>query len=144
MLPFDTLFMDLAGKEVRVIHSRNSPDLPPGTFLFRELYCSQTGCDCRRVMLHVFWVEQGRTVASVNYAFERPKPPFDDEPQIFLDPLNPQSNLSEVFCAMFQQMIAADRPYHERLVRHYELWKSVVDDSNHPQHAALRKATTHG
>jgi hypothetical protein len=138
MLPFDTLFMDLAGKEVRVIHSVNSPDLPLGTYIFREFFCGESGCDCRRVILHVVRVERRQTVASINYSFEPAQPPFDDEPQVFLDPLNPQSQHSEVFRVLFENMITSDRGYHDRLVRHYQMWKRVIDDPLHPDHSKIR------
>lgn len=145
MIPFDTLFMELAGQEVRVIHARRDDDLPDGTFLFRELFCSEAGCDCRRVILHVYWVERKQTVASINYAFEPPQPPFADEGQLFLDPLNPQSDLSEVFYDLFERMITSDRAYHDRLVRHYTLWKHAIDDPSHPDQdilSAIRRGKT--
>jgi predicted nuclease of restriction endonuclease-like (RecB) superfamily len=66
------------------------------------------------------------------------KPPFDDEPQMFLDPINPQSDVSDVLFDMFEKRIATDRGYHDRLVRHYEMWKQVVDDPAHPDHAKVR------
>lgn len=144
MLPFDVLFMELAGKEVRVVRSFDASDLPHGTFLFRELFCSKPQCDCRRVILHVHWVEQKTTVASINYAFEPPSPPYEDEGQMFLDPLNPQSGLSETFFDLFQDMIATDRAYHDRLVRHYDMWKAVVDDPKSPHQARLKKVKRHG
>jgi hypothetical protein len=82
MISFDALFGGLAGKETRVIRAiGNDADLPKGTYALRELYCSEPGCDCRRVILHVYWVERKRTVASINYAFEPPKLPFEDEGQ---------------------------------------------------------------
>lgn len=138
MMPFDTVFMDIAEKEVRVIHARRDEDLPNGTFLFREMFCADTGCDCRRVILHVYWVEEKQTVASINYAFEPPVAPYEDEGQMFLDTLNPQSWLSETFLSTFTKMIGSDRAYHDRLVRHYTMWKQVVDDPAHPRHKNLR------
>jgi hypothetical protein len=79
-----------------------------------------------------------RVVATINYAFEPSKPPFDDEPQVFLDPINPQSDKSEVLVGVFEKLITSDRGYHDRLVRHYALWKSVVDDPAHPDHRKVR------
>lgn len=35
-------------------------------------------------------------------------------------------------------MIAADRTYHDRLVRHYMMWKGIVDDQSHPDQARIR------
>jgi len=111
MMPFDTVFPDLAKTEVRVIHALDHDELPKGAYLFRELYCNEPECDCRRVLLQVYWAEGKRLAATINYAFEPAKPPFDDEPQIFLDPINPQSDVSDVLFDMFEEMIATDRAY---------------------------------
>lgn len=138
MLPFDTLFPERAADEVRVIHALRHDELPQGTYLFRELYCAEPGCDCRRVVLRVTRAEDKRVAATIGYAFEPPEPPFDDEPQAFLDPINPQGEAAGALLDMFEDMIATDRAYRDRLVRHYEMWKSVVDDPEHPDHAKLR------
>jgi hypothetical protein len=135
LLPFDAAFPDLAANEVRVIHSMEHPGLPKGAHLFREHYCDEPRCDCRRVLQHVMWAERKRVVAAINCAFEAPD---DDEPQMFLDPPNPQSELSGVLFDMFEKMIANDRAYHDRLVRHCALWKQIVDDPQHPDHAEVR------
>ena len=83
-------------------------------------------------MLNVVDTETGERAATISYAFEPPKPPFDDEGQVFLDPLNGQSDLSNALLELFENMIRNDRPYHDRLVRHYKMWKAVVDDPTHP------------
>ena len=77
-------------------------------------------------------------VASVSYAFEPAGPPHQDEPQFFLDPFNPQSELSDTFFTMVKEMIESDAGYRARLQRHYEMWKRVVDDSTHPDHHKVR------
>jgi hypothetical protein len=140
MMPFDTVYPDVAARESRAWHVFDEPGLPRSTYVLREFYCEEPNCDCRRVIVHVHSVEQKRIVASVNYSFEPAKPPFDDEPQFFLDPLNPQSELSEVLIDMFEAMVAGDLAYRARLVRHYTMWKAVVDDPKHPDHAKVRTA----
>ena len=81
-----------------------------------------------------------RHVAAINYAFESPEPPYDDEDQALLDTLNPQSELSEALLAMFTDRIAKDRHYHDRLVRHYEMRKRFVDDPAHSAQETIRSA----
>ena len=71
MLPFHTLFLDLAKVETRVI------TIDEGT---------------------------KRQVATINYGFEPAKPPFEDVPQVFLDPLTPQEAL-----ALYQRRQACKR-----------------------------------
>ncbi len=87
VLPFDLVFPDLAGREAVAVHPLDEHARPIGTLVFREFYCNDPGCDCRRVVLHAVWVEKRRIVAGIGYVFEPARPPFDDEPQIMLDPL---------------------------------------------------------
>ena len=59
---------------------------------------------------------------------------------MFLDTLNPQSSFSEYFLEMFEEMVTNDTDYRDRLVRHYEMWKSVIDDPTHPAQERIRPA----
>ncbi|MBN1205374.1 MAG: SEC-C domain-containing protein [Myxococcaceae bacterium] len=138
MRPFDVLYPELARSEARALHVFNYAGVQSGTYAFRELYCDAPRCDCRRVLLQLYHVQSRQLVATINYAFEPAKPPFEDEPQIMLDPLNPQGDEAFALLELFEEMIASDRDYHDRLVRHYALWKRVVDDPSHPDHAKVR------
>jgi hypothetical protein len=138
MMAFEIAFPTLAKNEMRALRSFDHKDLPQGSYLFHEFYCNEPRCDCRRVILQVYWVEGKRIAASINYGFEPSEPPFDDEPQISLDPLNPQSESADVILQMFEEMISSDPTYRNLLIRHYELWKRVVDDPAHPKHAKVR------
>jgi hypothetical protein len=140
MMAFDQVFRDVAERESRAIQTTDHRGRP-ATFLFREFYCADPGCDCRRVVLHVHWVEERCIAASINYAFEASR--RRDEPQISLDPLNPQSEHAEALLELFARGIQKDREYRERLIRHYAAWKQVVDDPSHPEHAKVRGAA-HG
>ncbi len=138
MRPFHLLFPEVAERECRTIRLMNHERLPSRRFIFLESYCVEPRCDCRRVMLSV--VDEGTRaqVATINHAFEPPGPPHEDEGQTFLDPLNPQSELSGDLLAQFQKMIEHDPGYQDRLERHYEAWKTVVDDPSHPDHRKVR------
>jgi hypothetical protein len=138
MMPFHVLFLDVAQDECRTLTPINHETLPQRTFLLMELYCVEPRCDCRRVMLNVMDTEAHTHVATINHAFEPPKPPFDDEGQTFLDPINPQSPMSEALLDVFEEMIANDASYQARLERHYAMWKCVVDDPTHPDHHKVR------
>jgi hypothetical protein len=138
MMPFDAVFPEVAERETRAFLVHDRDDLPLGTYLLREFYCHDPECDCRRVLLQVHHAEGNRIAASINYGFEQAKPPFDDEPQIMLDPLNPQSKHADALLGMFEEVIANDRAYRDRLVRHYTIWKAVVNDPSHPSHAKVR------
>lgn len=138
MLPFRALYPELAREETRVLHVFRGQPLPEGTYAFGEAYCTDLECDCRRVLLQVMHVEGGRQVATINYGFEPPEPPLEDEGQVFLDPMNPQSELSERLLEAFEKLLLTDEKYVARLHRHYEMWKRVVDDPTHPEHAKVR------
>lgn len=141
MMPFDVLFPEIAEKEGRALQPVNVRDVPKGTFLFREHYCTEHNCDCRRALVQIWWVERRRVVATINYGFEPPKPPHKDEPRMFLDPVNAQTRLSQTLFDVFKSMIKHDPEYHKRLVRHYAMWKAVVDDPTHPDHPKVRNET---
>ena len=142
MLTFHTLFPDEADAEYRTVIPYQQAGIPKRPFRFVELYCVEPGCDCRRVMLNVMDIDADEHVATINYAFEPPEPPFGDEGQWFLDWLNPQSELSDAFLDLFADMIGHDRGYHDKLVRHYEMWKRAVDDPEHPDQPTIRLAAT--
>src|SRR5436190_3406251 len=113
MMAFDHVFMDVARRESRAIQTIDHRGRP-ATFLFREFYCADPGCDCRRVVLHMHWVEEKCIAASINYAFEPSR--RRDEPQISLDPLNPQSEHAEGLLGLFTEVIRKDREFRERLI----------------------------
>jgi hypothetical protein len=136
MKAFDSVFLEVATRERRAIQIVDRRERPTGTWLFREFYCNQPRCDCRRVVIMVEHVETQQIVASISYAFERS--PRRDKPQTFLDPLYPQSELSSEVLALFTDMIARDHAYRQSLMNHYVLWKQAVDDPAHPHHAKVR------
>lgn len=139
MRAFDVLFRDVQRQESRVAAVSSHSRIPDGTFAFKEFYCHERGCDCRRVLLQVWWVERRLQVATINYAFDPSQPPpFDDEPQIMLDPMNPQSDISDALQDLFTTLLRDDPTWHEGFVRHYGMWKAVVDDPAHPDHPKVR------
>ena len=144
MMAFHLLFPDEAADECRTVVPVGISDLPRRTFVFMEAYCADPRCDCRRVILNVVDAETHDQVATINYAFGPPQPPFDDEGQMFLDPLNPQTAMSPAFLQLTADMMARDRAYHDRLVRHYTMWKRVVDDPSHPDQATLQAVRHRG
>src|SRR6185369_6344223 len=89
-----------------------------------------------RVVLVVEHVEARKNVASINYAFEPSS--RQGKSQMFLDPMNPQSELSDTVLEVFADMIGKDHKYRRLLVSHYELWKQAAGDPAHPEHAKVR------
>ena len=142
MLPFHVLFPEQAKNEVRTVTPFGDAVLPGRTFLFIEAYCIEPNCDCRRVLVNVVDAERREQVATISHAFEPPAPPHEHEGQTFLDPLNPQSDLSDAPLELFAGMVAADAEYAARLERHYAMWKRIVNDPSHPAQALLRRSRT--
>jgi hypothetical protein len=140
MMAFDHVFLEVARRESRAIQTIDHRGRP-ATLLFREFYCVDPGCDCRRVVLHVHWVEQKCVAGSINYVFEPSR--RRDEPQISLDPSHPQSEHAEELLELFSEVIRTDREFRERLIRHYTMWKQVVVDAARPEHETARGAA-HG
>jgi len=134
MLAFDQVFFDAARAESLAI-TLFKVDGGSEQYLFRELYCDEPRCDCRRVELQVVWVEQHRVEATIHYAFERSR--RRGEPQIFLDPLTSPSERSKALLAAFIRLIEQDAN-RERLHRHYAMFKQAVNDPSHPAHAMVR------
>jgi hypothetical protein len=113
----------------------------PEQYHFLEMYCPDPECDCRRVILWVARGDDGEVVASIIYGFDPPSEREDpywrevDDEQTYLDPLNPQSELSEEMMDIFEAVVLTPN-YQERLERHYELvkeadtsdWDEYLDD----------------
>src|ERR1043165_3722502 len=102
MVPFDRGFPEIGERDLGVIGVTDRTDAV-STFVFRELYCTQPGCDCRRVLLHVHCIEADAVAASLIYAFDQPKQ--RGERQMFLDRMNPQSADADALLEVFREMI---------------------------------------
>lgn len=133
MVPFYTHFRDLAFKEMRSATVRGMPGLPDGEYGFLELYCDESGCDCRRVVIDVITPTTGPKIwATINYGWEslefyeqwmRDKETARECYGVTLDPLNPQTEYSDALLQLFNHILQ-DEAYVERLKRHYQLFKS--------------------
>ncbi|MDX2086281.1 MAG: SEC-C metal-binding domain-containing protein [Kofleriaceae bacterium] len=137
MMAFHHLFPAEAREEGFAVTAVGNRDLPPHTFLFVEAYCVERSCDCRRVLISVMDADSREQVATINHAFEKQKGPFEDEPLFFLDPMNPQSDLSPALLRLFENVIREHPEYAARLRRHYAMWKAVVNDPSHPAQKIL-------
>lgn len=143
---FGLFFPDLAARERRSIILEEPAFqfgrlvLPDDEYAFEELYCVETGCDCRRVMMNVLSRNMRKHIATINHAFEPPTRDDEVPEQTFLDPINVQSEWSVALLDIFKNLVLSDRAYRKRLVRHYRLVKDAVADPAHPCQQLLRKA----
>ena len=137
MLPFDALFPEMNPRECRSITLlKDTGVMKQGSYAFRESYCTDRGCDCRRVLVSVYHMERMEHLATISHSFELPEPDSGFE-QTFLDPMNIQTPQSGPLLQIFCNVVSGDPEYRARLVRHYTIWKEVVDDPGHPEHLKL-------
>ncbi len=123
---FDLVFPEVAREDYPVL------SLPgdAARFVLREVFCSERGCDCRRVVVLANYVERDETAAIIHFAFGRTA-------RIELDPYGPSGPLANELLHEFTKR-ARSSPYRERLLAHYALWKSAADDPSDPAHARLK------
>jgi len=132
MIEFRHLYPEVAREESLAITPVGGSGLPERPLLFLESYCAEARCDCRRVLLSVVDAERREQVATLNYSFEPPVGRDEDLGQLFLDPINPQSEFSDLLREFLEHHLAFDPTYRERLMRHYTMWKAVIGDPTHP------------
>ena len=58
---FHDHFPEIAEREIRVVTALASSQfkVPPGEYALEEMYCNETGCDCRRVFFLVVATRTG-------------------------------------------------------------------------------------
>jgi len=128
LVPFYTLFPELAWAETRSITLQRHPILPDDEYSVIEAYCTDPKCNCRRVMLNVIGLRQGNEyLAAISFGFDRRKP--DAGP--FLDPMNPQSKYAPALLRLVATEILSDPAYVARLERHYRKSKGARPQSPH-------------
>ena len=137
MTPFVEKFPDLGGRETRTLIVPPGNVLPSGEYALVEMYCNEPGCDCRRVIILVLRPDTGwdKIWASIGYGWESLDfyrewggAPSDavEMKGPYLDPLNPQSQYSEVLLDLFCEVIESPA-YVERLQRHYLMFRESID-----------------
>jgi hypothetical protein len=136
MFPFGAIFREVAARETRVLTTLNDPRLGSESYALVEVYCIEPDCDCRRLLINVVRDRDRKPLATVNWAFDPGAPGRGP----FLDPLNPQSDLSPALLDLVGRHLASDRAYVARLERHYRMVKEAVRDPAHEVHRVLRES----
>lgn len=136
---FHLYFREIAEKETRTMTILHEDDiLPKGAYGLVEMYCDDPDCDCRRVFLEVYDWEQGKSMASIAYGWERQdfyrrwirmdNPVIIQELQgPVLNDGSPQSRHAPAFLNLVEDVILSDPAYIARLKRHYQIFKEKVD-----------------
>ena len=159
MKPFYSKFEKLAETETRVVQVINNPILPVGEYGFIEFYCDIPSCDCNRVILKVFSETiknekskdklKSNVLATISYGWkdeyfyqkllnnidqEMPKGSIKGP---FLDSINPQSEYSQELLNLFKESVLT-KEYESRLIRHYSLFRSDIQNSVESQKINLK------
>lgn len=138
---FHDLFPDMAEKETRTITvfgDRSKTGLPPGEYAFREMFCNEPGCDCRRVFFYVMASFRKRCEAVIAWGWESPEfyanwfPHAD--PEAIAGLMGPclnigssQSELAVPILDLARSVLLKDEAYVERIKRHYQLFRAKID-----------------
>lgn len=137
--PFEEYFRELAEKETRVItvFPGGVDGLPPDAYAFRELFCNERGCDCRRVFFSVTSEKQQRMEAVIAYGWETKAFYAKWMGSADLDTLvdmqgpilnlgSPQSPLAPAILQLTKDVLLKDSAYLERVKRHYALFRQKI------------------
>jgi hypothetical protein len=133
MYPYIEMFPD-GINECRAAHSKGHTELPDDEYGFIELYCIDSDCDCKRVMINVIATTSKKHLATINYGFGAE----EETPEPFLDPLNKQSRYSNIFLSLFKRFIN-EAEYKSRLKKHYKQVKEALRDSANIIHTRIPK-----
>jgi hypothetical protein len=134
--PFDQICHDVAMAEMRAcVVPGPSTSGPGGRHILREFYCTEPGCDCRRVMVQfVQDFKPSRVAASINYGWEtawfytawvRDRKVGREMAGATLEPFAEQGPHAEEFLKIFDRLIE-DPQVVAAFRRHYALVKKTI------------------
>lgn len=114
-------------------------NLPADDYAFLEMYCSDAGCDCRRVYFQVISINNPGSVLAVitwgweSLAFYRKwghYPGAAKDAKLMkgpsLAPLAKQSELAPALLKLAKNLLLPTPEYVERIKRHYALFRRKV------------------
>jgi hypothetical protein len=138
---FHELCPEVGLRETRsvALSSGSGNGLPADNYAFLEMYCSEAGCDCRRVYLQVIAESNpGVVLAVISWGWEPlafyrrwgnfPKTAKEVKGMKgpALAPLNRQSDLATALLELAEHVLLASPEYVERIKRHYILCRSKI------------------
>jgi len=155
--PLHHYLPELAQRETRsiTIFPGSGFDLPSAEYTLAETFCTEPGCDCRRVLFAVVSTRSEKIEAVVSYGWESrdfyaqwfryadalKTPEMISEMQgPALNPLGPCSKHAPAILEMVKQIALPDVAYVERVKRHYALFREKIDvKMNRRQRRAARR-----
>lgn len=138
--PFQEQFPNIAEQETRSLTVTRDTEVPAGTYLLMELYCTEPDCDCRRVFLDTVSVEENETVAVIAYGWEDREYYEDwfgmDMPQMIdelkgpaLNLASPQSEYASAMLKTIEEHVLNDDAYVKRIQNHYQMFKDSISNN---------------
>ena len=135
--PFDLICHDVGMEDTRLCEAPGLAALGlPTEYFMREFYCTESGCDCRRVLVQFMPDGQPPQVAaSINYGWEKATfyKKWSRDPELWremagatLEPFAEQGPHADKFLLVFQELVK-DRAIVAAFRRHYQLVKEVTD-----------------
>ena len=137
-MPFALLYSllpEVAKAETRCVLDREHN----AGIAFREMFCDEPGCDCRRVLFQVTPVDDGDNVlATISYGWEPDSfyrewagfPLEDHDLEELRGPglmrTTPQSEHAHDVLDICRELLTDDA-YRERIVRHYRMFRRIVE-----------------
>jgi hypothetical protein len=120
--PYATIFPDSDEPVLILSLDRKQGRIPKGDYGFLELYCTDKGCDCRRVTIFVL-NKKMETKAVIGMSFD------PDEPLAgpFLDDTHKQSSYANELLQCFVDMINEEPDNLEMMHRHYREVRKKVE-----------------
>jgi hypothetical protein len=115
-----------------------------GGYVLMEWYCSDTTCDCRRVILRILkmngpeWDPAQPPEATLTYGWGTrthcqnwlgggvSEQELDWHLTLNLEPISPQSPHAEHWLTLVKEIFANDPAYVDRLGKHYRLMRSAL------------------
>jgi hypothetical protein len=139
MIPFDAVFPDVARQEMRVMTILEDGQVPADDYMFREFYCVEKGCDCRRVILNIIAARTRKEMATINHALDPKALHYEAGRETVLEPFGQQTKHSAALLELCKTVVLQPE-YSSRLKRHYRMIKEAVEAPAHPAQEVIARA----
>jgi hypothetical protein len=122
MEPYKEIVPDSPDPVLTLALPKKSGKIPKGSYSFTEWYCTDPGCDCRRVVIRVD-NEKNKTKAVINFGFDQ-KDAFGGP---YLDGSSAQAPYASELVSFFVDSLNGDHQLLDRLYRHYRQVREQVE-----------------
>ena len=122
MEPYSQIFPDLHDPVLTLVLEKKTGSVPRGTYGFIECYCTEPGCDCRRVTLLVL-NEKTKQKAVICFGFDQKGPMAGP----YLDTSHRQSPYAPDLLKFFAESLNSKPDWLDRMYRQYRSVREMVD-----------------